>query len=94
MDQFSASAPDPVHTDDHEDGDDDDTEVERSRQHRKRGKRSRRLIQIRTHKKGGLYYENARGEKVDTTKKEWTKVKDGYELEGRSHVYYTKSFPR
>lgn len=91
--QYSASAPDLGYDDDDEGDDDDRTVVEHQR--RKRGKRIRKLVQVRTHKKGGgLYYENASGERIDTTKEKWTKVKDEYELDGRSHVYYTKKFPR
>ncbi|RKU42520.1 hypothetical protein DL546_004002 [Coniochaeta pulveracea] len=40
-----------------------------------------------------LYYMDARGRQVDTNKSEWTKVHKGYELQGRRHTYFTKSFP-
>ncbi|RTE69803.1 hypothetical protein BHE90_015812 [Fusarium euwallaceae] len=79
----------------HVNEEDDDTRTEvGSSHHRRRGKRSRTGVTIHAHKKGGgFYYKNARGDKVDTEKRAWRRVKDGYELEGRSHVYYTKKFP-
>ncbi|ENH66584.1 hypothetical protein FOC1_g10000941 [Fusarium oxysporum f. sp. cubense race 1] len=74
--------------DDNDDDDDARTEVGSSHQRRKHSRRSRIAVPIRTHRKGGgFYYVNARGEKIDTYKENWTMVKDGYELEGRKHKY-------
>ncbi|RSL78973.1 hypothetical protein CDV31_017237 [Fusarium ambrosium] len=80
---------------DHVNEEDDNTTTEVSSSHnRRRGKRSRTGVTIHAHKKGGgFYYKNARGDRVDTEKREWRRVKDGYEREGRSHVYYTMKFP-
>ncbi|KAL1853641.1 hypothetical protein VTK73DRAFT_8910 [Phialemonium thermophilum] len=44
--------------------------------------------------RGGFYYVNVRGEKVDTHRSKWAKVSGGYELRGRRHTYFTTSFPR
>lgn len=43
---------------------------------------------------GSLYYTDARGRDIDTSRSEWTKVHKGYELRGRRHTYFTKSFPK
>jgi hypothetical protein len=41
----------------------------------------------------GLYYVDARGREVDTHKSDWKRASNGYELQGRKHTYFTKSFP-
>ncbi|KAH8654679.1 hypothetical protein BGZ61DRAFT_572799 [Ilyonectria robusta] len=59
-----------------------------------RRRHRRKHVKIHRHKKGrGLYFVNAHGSKIDTTKKEWKNVEDGYEFEGRKNVYYTREFP-
>ncbi|RSL79757.1 hypothetical protein CEP52_017487 [Fusarium oligoseptatum] len=93
MSQFTVSDSGPAY--DHLNEEDDDTRTEvGSSHHRRRGKRSRTGVTIHVHEKGGgFHYKNAKGGKIDTEKREWRRVEDGYELEGRSHVYYTKKFP-
>lgn len=41
----------------------------------------------------GLYYIDARGREVDTDRSDWRRASNGYELQGRKHTYFTKSFP-
>ncbi|KAB5515679.1 hypothetical protein GE09DRAFT_1066698 [Coniochaeta sp. 2T2.1] len=41
----------------------------------------------------GLYYIDARGREVDTDRSDWRRMSNGYELQGRKHTYFTKSFP-
>ncbi|KAI0161778.1 hypothetical protein GGR52DRAFT_139543 [Hypoxylon sp. FL1284] len=40
-----------------------------------------------------LYYTNKHGQEVSTSKKEWKRVEDGWELKVQSTVYFTKTFP-
>ncbi|KJZ70541.1 hypothetical protein HIM_10085 [Hirsutella minnesotensis 3608] len=71
---------------------DDRTEIGSSRRHHKRDKRKH--VTIQQHKKGvGLYFVNANGYKVDTAKKKWKEVEDGYEYKGNKFIYFTKEFP-
>lgn len=41
----------------------------------------------------GLYYIDTKGREIKTDRSEWRKVHNGYELQGRRHTYFTKSFP-
>ncbi|POR32215.1 Uncharacterized protein TPAR_07594 [Tolypocladium paradoxum] len=73
--------------------DDDRTETASSYGHRKRLKRTR--VTICKHRwGGGLYFKDADGNKVDTKRKEWTKVENGFERKTRNHLYFTKEFPK
>ncbi|KAK1764383.1 hypothetical protein QBC33DRAFT_197619 [Phialemonium atrogriseum] len=40
-----------------------------------------------------LYFVDAKGKEVDTRKSKWTTVPGGYQLRGKKHTYFTKSFP-
>lgn len=40
----------------------------------------------------GLYYIDAKGQEIYTSKSDWATVHNGYELHGRKHIYFTKSF--
>ncbi|KAF4967384.1 hypothetical protein FSARC_5063 [Fusarium sarcochroum] len=91
--QLAASDSSPAYDRINDEDDDTRTEVSNS-YHRRRENDSRTPVTIHTHKKGGgVYYQDARDNKVDTQKSKWKKVGDGYELQGRKHVYYTKKFP-
>lgn len=70
-------------------GQDDGTVVVSSRRSGRR-----KEVRIQRHVLGRKYYfVNASGSKVDTTKREWKRVEDGYELQGQRHVYFTRKFP-
>ncbi|KAG5801693.1 hypothetical protein H9Q74_009187 [Fusarium xylarioides] len=69
--------------------DDQKTEVGSSHRHHKR-KKVRIEKHLVTRK---LYYLNANGDKVDTSRAQWTRVDGGYELKGRKNVYFTEQFP-
>ncbi|KAK1762573.1 hypothetical protein QBC33DRAFT_501041 [Phialemonium atrogriseum] len=71
----------------------DQTVVGSSRKHDKRD--TRKHVTGKRHKTGKkkLYFVNANGYEVDTSKKDWTKVEGGYEYKGRKYVYFTKGFP-
>lgn len=54
----------------------------------------RKEVRIQRHVSGRKYYfVNAGGSKVDTTKREWKRVEDGYEVQGQRHVYFAREFP-
>ncbi|KAF5619783.1 hypothetical protein F52700_11611 [Fusarium sp. NRRL 52700] len=76
-------------TDQGPDDDDQKTEVGSSHRHYKR-KKVRIEKHLVTRK---LYYLNANGDKIDTSRGQWTKVDGGYELKGRKNVYFTEQFP-
>ncbi|KAF5974096.1 hypothetical protein FBULB1_7928 [Fusarium bulbicola] len=71
--------------------DDDDQRTEVGSSH-KRHRRRTVKIEKRTFT-GNLYFINANGDKIDTSKKEWKRVEGGYELKGRKNIYFTKHFP-
>lgn len=74
----------------------DFTEVERAETTAGKAKAKRKFfVAVHRHKVGRkLYYENTRGQQVDTERAEWVGVSDGYELETRRHTYFTTGFPK
>lgn len=72
--------------DDDDDDDDDQTEVGATRK--------RVSVKVKKHTLSRkLYFVDAKGNEKNTSKKKWRQVPDGYELDGRRHVYFTKQLP-